>query len=94
MSLQRGILKEDEKGGTFLQKNLSSTALPEISIDADEGTTSLYTDYEEDDFSADDIQFDSIYNDLINDDDEVKLFDIVAVTDHQTSNSQLQVQAL
>ena len=80
MSLQGRILKEDEEGGTFLWKNPLSTALPEILIDADEGTPPLDTDYEEDGPSADDEQLYSVYDDLINDDDEVKLFDMVAVT--------------
>ena len=94
MSLQGGILKEDKEGGIFLWKNPSSTALPEISVDAEEGTTLLETDYEEGYPSADDKQFDSVYDDLINDNDEVELFDMVAVTDHCTSNGQLQVQVL
>ena len=94
MSLQGRILKEGEESGTLLWKNPSSTALPEISMDADEGTPPLDTDYEEDDPSTDDTQFDSVYYDLINDDDEVKLFDMVAVTDHHTSIGQFQVQVL
>ena len=46
MSLQGRILEDDEKGGTFLQKNPTLMALPQISIDRSEGTSPLGTDYE------------------------------------------------
>ena len=75
-------------------------ALLEIFIDKSESTSLLNTvtrswrQLKDDDFdpSADDDPFDSVYDDLINDNDDVKLFDMVAITDYQVKNGQLQVQ--
>ena len=33
-----------------------------------------------------------VYDDLINDDDDVELFDMIGITNHQVKNGQLQVQ--
>ena len=83
-----------------MQKNSTSTALPKIFINKSKGTSPLGTSYEElevtqdDDFnpSTEDEPFDTIYDNLINDDYDAKLFDMVAVIDHQIRNGQLQVQ--